>query len=35
MLQVRDAIATVLDQCTLADMRSRARVDREALFYQI
>jgi Rrf2 family protein len=35
MLEVRDAIATVLDHCTLAEMRSRTKVDEEALIYNI
>jgi Rrf2 family protein len=35
MLEVRDAIATVLDQCTLADMRARSAVDTAALVYHI
>lgn len=29
MLQVRDAMATILDQCSLADMRARTGIDRE------
>ena len=35
MLEVRDAIATVLDQCTLADMRARSAVGTAALVYHI
>ncbi len=35
MLEVRDAVATVLDQCSLADMRSRAGIARGELLYQI
>ena len=35
MLEVRDAMATVLDECTLAQMRSRAKPDDEELVYHI
>jgi len=35
MLEVRDAMATVLDNCTLAQMRARAKLDEGALVYHI
>jgi DNA-binding IscR family transcriptional regulator len=35
MVEARNAIANVLDRCTLADMRARSSADEPALTYHI
>jgi DNA-binding IscR family transcriptional regulator len=35
MAEARNAIANVLDRCTLAEMRARSPVDDRALMYHI
>jgi DNA-binding IscR family transcriptional regulator len=35
MVEARNAIANVLDRCTLADMRARSSVDDRELMYHI
>ncbi|HZZ23463.1 MAG TPA: Rrf2 family transcriptional regulator, partial [Roseiarcus sp.] len=35
MVEARNAIANVLDRCTLADMRARSSVDDRTLMYHI